>query len=128
MIIFNEEISKTRQYHGDWRGEREKELQRYINNDHSVVHIAKIENKLIGYSITYANEITSYCVFEELYIDSKYRQKGLGKAFFQVRKDWCKKYGYPIKLEVYKWNDKAIEFHVKNGFVFDSLVYVLENY
>lgn len=111
----------------DWQSRRKLDLDHYLSHPDAVVHVAEIDNRIVGYSITYVCHVGGFCLLEELYIEPEFRSMGIGVEFINIIKEWCKGFGFPMKIEVYKWNENAISFYERNGFNFDSFVYTNES-
>ena len=59
-----------------------------------------------------------YGMIENLVVMSEYRRKGVGKELFNKLNDWFVSNGiYDIRLNVFEFNQEAISFYKKLGFL-----------
>ncbi|KAF5287088.1 hypothetical protein FQA39_LY16073 [Lamprigera yunnana] len=80
--------------------------------------VVELDGKIIGYALyftSYSTWIGKAAMLEDLFIDSNYRQKGLGKKLFKavardVQNNSCNR----IDLTCLSWNP-ALEFYKKIG-------------
>jgi len=105
-----------------WSFEKEgKEYFEYmIKNE--IVFVAEVEKKIVGYLAGIICEKTSYITetfaeLENMCIDDKYRQLGIGTILIDEFKKYCKEEGIQnIKVTALAKNSRAIQFYMKNGF------------
>ncbi len=87
-------------------------------NEYSKLFILECDGIIVGYgniSFTYSIEAGGNVIFlEELYIKQEYRNKGIGKKYFEfIHKNFpAKRY----RLEVTRSNEKEIEFYKSLGY------------
>ncbi len=83
------------------------------------IHIALIDNKVIGIALYYMNFSTwrgHMLYLEELFVTEGYRSLGIGQLLFDAFVLEAKEKNCKLVLwEVAGWNDKAIKFYKKNG-------------
>lgn len=84
------------------------------------VDLAIVGNKIVGFSLYYIsfsgfNTAPELCL-EDLYIQPQHRGIGIGTAFFDKLKEYCKNEEcFRIFFLVSKWNEDAIKFYEKMG-------------
>lgn len=94
------------------------------NSDKGIVFVAEENNNIIGHCIIVINYIINHflmkdmknIIIEDLYIESEYQKKGIGKKLF----DEAVNYGRKIKanileLAVWNFNKNAVEFYEHLG-------------
>lgn len=78
------------------------------------------DDEIAGYaliSLTWSNEVGGICVLlEEAYIDSSFRGKGIGSAFFAFMQEEYKNIAKRFRLEVTAVNKDAISLYNRLGF------------
>ena len=100
-----------------------KEIEERISSENeSCGFIAKDGEKIIGYLIGRILEEETgraqsrYADLEHMFIDDKYRGKGIGRQLIDAFKLWSKSQGLKlVKVNVSYKNADAIEFYKKNG-------------
>ena len=80
--------------------------------------VAEIDGKLVGFILV---EVSGMYVgrgsVDDLYIQSEYRNKGIGKALLQAAFEWLKDNGVKrVGLGVHKSNEVAIKLYKSMGF------------
>lgn len=100
-----------------------KFLNKSIKDRNSLVLIAQDNNKYIAYSIALIKKnipvffIKKYGHIYDLYVDKKYRSKGVGRKLMNKTKEFLKKKKIKfISLEVIHNNSAAIKFYENYGF------------
>ncbi len=84
------------------------------------VIIFEKDGKTAGYSLFFNNYSTFLCnagiYIEDIFVKEEYRNKGIGKAFFEEITKIAKKEGARrIDWACLKWNTPSIEFYKKLG-------------
>lgn len=80
--------------------------------------VAEEDGKLVGFVLVEVSEMyVGRGSIDDLYIQSEYRGKGIGKALLQAAFDWLKGKGAKkVGLGVHKSNDVAIKLYKSMGF------------
>jgi len=82
-----------------------------------------IDNCVVGFALIYVAYSTwngPQYLLEDFFVMPPYRQMGVGQLLFDQVVGAAREMGMRlIKLEVYDWNQNAINFYTKNGLVFD---------
>ena len=97
------------------------EVHNFISNDFWVKNLQFVESALSQsevYISLHKNSISGFIglnndFIEGLFVDSKYRSKGIGKQLL----DYVKLNHHILKLNVYVKNMRAIAFYKRNGFI-----------
>jgi GNAT superfamily N-acetyltransferase len=82
--------------------------------------IAELENEVTGFAVWHLNYSTwlgKHGIYlEDLYVDSKYRGQGHGKALLRKLAQICVERGYKrLQWWVLDWNQSAIDFYKSIG-------------
>lgn len=106
-----------------------KELQDYakvlINDEKSNIIVVERNGELCGIAcVDYVNELEtpygkarSFYYVQEFVVDEKYRRQGVARELFEFMVEDAKKKGFKkIELDVWEFNDSAIEFYHSVGF------------
>ncbi len=96
------------------------EVHNFISNDFWVKNLQFVESALSQsevYISLHKNSISGFIglnddFIEGLFVDSKYRSKGIGKRLL----DYVKLNHHILKLNVYVKNIRAVDFYKRNGF------------
>jgi ribosomal protein S18 acetylase RimI-like enzyme len=109
-------------------------LTQEINNPNTIYLLAKNENeKIIGYAkIGIQNSLASlikesHSEIERLYVDIHQQRLGLGLLLInEIKRISIKRNNKYLWLGVWKKNEKAIHFYLKNGFeIFGNTTFLL---
>lgn len=100
------------------------EVHNFISRDFWFNNLHFVESALSQsevYISLYNNSISGFIglnndFIEGLFVDSKYRSKGIGKQLL----DYVKLNHHILKLNVYVKNMRAIAFYKRNGFIISS--------
>ena len=91
-----------------------------IEGNNSKIFLAEENNEIIGFCIINIRETKNHHMYydminieiENICIDEKYKQKGIGKKLFEEVKKIAKEKGAKfIELSVWEFNKNAIEFY-----------------
>jgi ribosomal protein S18 acetylase RimI-like enzyme len=75
-------------------------------------------NNCIGFICFYANKINTGAYVSLIFVNSSARNLGIGRSLLDFTSDFAFIRGMKkICLEVYKTNESAIKFYIKNGFI-----------
>lgn len=88
-----------------WKSQRTEIEEKYIPM--SETYVVSNEKDVVGFVSMMDNYLAA------LFIDVKYQGGGYGKGLL----DFVKRQRENIQLKVYKKNNKAVHFYLKNGFV-----------
>lgn len=73
-------------------------LSERIKNKESVIYIAYIDNKAVGFTQLYplfsSVSMQRMYILNDLFVDGSIRSKGVGQALIQAAKDFCIQKGY----------------------------------
>ncbi len=82
--------------------------------------VFEIDNTVVGYAILvffWSNEFGGdFIEVDELFVQSDYRNRGIGKAFFQSLEDNMKSKAVALALQTTPANERAIAFYKRMGF------------
>jgi len=95
------------------------------DQEHFHAIIALDGERIIGfasYFIAYYSWTGKAIYLDDLYVQDKYRGKGIGSSLFDhiveiAKQKHCKK----VRWQVSNWNTKAIEFYTKRGATIDTV-------
>lgn len=87
-----------------WKSQRKEMKEKYLPMSETYV----ISDK--GIIVGFISMVNNYLA--ALFIDNKHQSKGYGKELLRFIKEQREN----IQLKVYKKNDKAVHFYLKNGF------------
>jgi ribosomal protein S18 acetylase RimI-like enzyme len=98
----------------DSLGEREvkDKMISFLTGNEYKVFIIQEEEEVLGYCVI--NILLKPMYLRQLYINEKYRNKGIGKQVINALLDIMNI--KEIDIEVMYWNDSAIRFYEKYGF------------
>ncbi|SKC81909.1 GNAT family N-acetyltransferase [Maledivibacter halophilus] len=94
-------------------------------NEETLILIAELENKPVGYALgriyeqdeTADNGTGLMGLFDELFVDDIARGLGLGQKLLDKTIIWMKEKGINrVKLHAYSWNSNAKKVYERNGF------------
>lgn len=88
-----------------WKSQRTEMKEKYIPI--SETYVVSNEKDVVGFVSMMDNYLAA------LFIDVNYQGSGYGKGLL----DFIKRQRKNIQLKVYKRNNKAVDFYLKNGFV-----------
>lgn len=96
--------------------------ENYIDDFHKYIIVAEEENKIIGYLYGYQKKDESLhnkvAVLDALYVEEKYRKKGVASSFISSFKTWCLENSIQeIEVNVLSQNLKAKNLYSKHNFV-----------
>ena len=101
-------------------------IEKLINDQKTGFFLAELDGELMGLiqgTIWESPAIPimsneQYGMIENLVVMSEYRRKGVGKELFNKLNDWFVSNGiYDIRLNVFEFNQEAISFYKKLGFL-----------
>lgn len=115
---FNEELSHNHNefFHEGWEKDFYTQSEDSLKDGNHAVFLASLDGKDVGYMHCYVCDECYYTILDELFIQKNYRKYGLGKMFVEKFITWASQYDYTLKVEVYNWNNDAIEFYKRMGF------------
>jgi ribosomal protein S18 acetylase RimI-like enzyme len=101
----------------------EKEVLGSLKDKNTIVLLAKLDKKIIGYCVSGVEKAPSYAAVAQIgyiytvIIDNKYRGKGIGKKILNELMKWFKiKKIKNIELEVDARNSIGVDFWKNNNF------------
>lgn len=105
---------------------REKEhLLALMKNEETAIFVAEIDGRPAGYLnilVTEAKDIPvmvprRYAVVDQITVDARYRRLGIGRALMEQAERWALEIGAAsVELNVYEFNQEAIEFYRALGY------------
>ncbi len=108
-----------------------KYIEKVLNNDDSVVFIAKTEGKAVGYILATIEKIGDFRTIHSkseidfLWVDEGYRGNGIGSMLMQSIQTWSKEKGVDqITLYVDHSNIDAVTLYKKEGFIISELLMI----
>ena len=111
----------------DWIGKNPLNydyIKSIIEGNNGIIFVAEDKNEIIGHCIVFIREIKNHHIFhdmtnieiDDLCIDEKYRQKGIGRRLFEKVKIFAKeKDAKFIELMVWEFNQNAKTFYEHLG-------------
>ena len=106
----------------------EKHSKMMISNENSIIFLAEINKKIVGYAIGILKgqhpifELPKIAFIEDIFISIDHQNKGIGKELIKALQSWFKKTGVGrIELKVFNLNKNGIQFWEKMGFNCDML-------
>lgn len=106
----------------NWENEFVAEIIESLLDEDSVTFYAMDGDTPIGYIYAYYCDKCYYTIISDIFVDVKYRGKKVGETLLTKAEEWCKQYKVPMRLEVYDWNEAALKFYRKHGFVSNALI------
>ena len=103
-----------------------EEAQELLENKKHYIYLLKENDNICGFLHFFVCKLGDFIMLEDMFIYDDYRNKGYGKLFLDFINKFGIKYNMPIKVEVFNWNKKAINFYFKNNFKEDSTVLIRE--
>ena len=109
---------------GNKRPHNYEYMKKCIEGDNGKIFIAEDDRNIIGCCITFLDDIKNHHYYvdmknvyiESLYIDEKYRRKGIGRILFEEVKKYAKEQNCKsIELEVWEFNESAKKFYENLG-------------
>jgi diamine N-acetyltransferase len=102
----------------------EKNIAHYINDPDGLVFVAAVDDQIIGFVTGHFCELISSVSqkvlmgsVDELYVESTFRQQGIGKQLLERTFKELEQYGVKqIFVEVWGCNQNAIELYQNMGF------------
>lgn len=101
-------------------------LQTFLSDENLLLYVCERDSKVLGYAMVekkekqksvYSNE-RKWCEVGDLGVSEKQRGKGVGTELFDFLKKEIKALGYSrIELNVWEFNESAVRFYEKIGFV-----------
>jgi len=106
--------------------ERVKNTVEQMQEERDFFHcyLAEKDGEAVGmalYFFAYYTWVGKTLYLDDLYVKEKYRGNKIGSLLMQkmmdvAKEEKCKR----LRLQVLHWNDKAIEFYKKSGFIVDK--------
>jgi GNAT superfamily N-acetyltransferase len=89
-----------------------------------VCWVAEVDQQVVGMALCYTRYSTwkgPVLYLEDLIVTDKHRNKGIGKALFEMCIDHAQKNGFHrLSWQVLDWNEPAIKFYKNYGATFDN--------
>ena len=111
-----------------------EELKNDLINDlkstEEIILVIEINNIIIGYvKFKYNTKATKFIWIDEIVIDNDYKKKGYGKTLITevtkfAKENNCKR----IELNCWSFNEDALKFYEKIGFVQQRIIFEKEVY
>ena len=103
-----------------------EEAQELLENKKHYLYLLKENDNICGFLHFFICKLGDFIMLEDMFIYDEYRNKGYGKLLLDFIDKLRIKFDMPIKVEVFNWNKKAINFYFKNNFKEDSTVLIRE--
>jgi GNAT superfamily N-acetyltransferase len=99
MKLYNGFVGSDRYSHHD-----NDSFKKVLVSSHNFIYVAEAENELMGFATFSVRNVVRYpkliAELDELFVDSKYRKKGIGKLFMQTIEEKAKELDcYRIYIE-----------------------------
>lgn len=98
------------------------EYDQIFADEKSIILLAEVDNKVIGFIYGYEKELDEVFIFKEafieaIYVQDKYRQQGIGKKLMLEFETWCKKRSIKyVDIEVMSNNKNSLKMYEKIGY------------
>jgi len=106
----------------NWEQEFKDEILEDISNENGVLFVALDKEIPVGYIHAKYCVGCNYFLIDELYVEQEYRGKKIGEKLLESAVEWGEQFNVPIRVEIFEWNKKAVDFYLKQGFKIDSIV------
>jgi len=106
----------------NWEEEFKEEISDDVANENGVVFLAYGGDEPVGYVYAKYCKECYYFLVDELFVNENYRGNNIGGELLEMAMEWGKRFNVPIRVEIFEWNKKALDFYLKQGFKIDSLV------
>jgi len=100
-----------------------KFVTKRIQARNATVFVAELNEKIIGHIIVFIDKLPPIYVHDkqgyvgEIFVEEKYRGKGIGRKLLTAGEEWAKKKGlYSLGLTVFIRNETALSAYRKFGF------------
>jgi ribosomal protein S18 acetylase RimI-like enzyme len=122
--LFDYEDQFKHEYNLSWSYEAagEKYFQKRLKSKKALVFVVEEKDRLIGYTIAFIDNFSyrkpnPICEIENIFIEDKYRQRGIGKALMEaVRKKAKSRHVKRLRVGAIAQNKSAIKFYHAQGF------------
>lgn len=122
--LFSYETQFNREYNQEWTYSDigKSYFQKRIENDASIVLLAEVDKKVVGYLVAFIDSypfrsVNPIAEIENMFIEEKYRKHGIGKKLIDETKTIAQKRGAKrIKVAAFAQNSPAIHFYRTCGF------------
>ena len=110
--------------------ELKKDLINDLKSTEEIILVIEINNIIIGYvKFKYNTKATKFIWIDEIVIDNDYKKKGYGKTLITevtkfAKENNCKR----IELNCWSFNEDALKFYEKIGFVQQRIIFEKEVY
>ncbi len=101
----------------------EKNYRNRIKDKDSLSLVAESNNEVIGYVVCGINDaeehriIKNVCELEDVWVDEKFRGKGIGREFMKQFEEWCRsKNVNKLKIVASVQNTKVIKLYKEEGY------------
>ena len=115
-------VSGTTKYSRD-------DLEEMLKDENKPIYVATIDNYVVGYAMCQIRIPTSNMYpnnifhLDDICVDEKYRQNGVGKALYQKVVETAKENNcYEVTLNVWPGNDAALKCYEKMGLKTRSII------
>lgn len=93
-----------------------------ISHDHYFIYGYFVEEQLVG--VIYVNRRENIYYVDDIVVKDNYRNQGIGSELFRyIEKQALANNIVRIELDVWSFNEKAIQFYQKNGFTPKTIRY-----
>ena len=93
-----------------------------ISHDHYFINGYFVEEQLVG--VIYVNRRENIYYVDDIVVKDNYRNQGIGSELFRyIEKQALANNIVRIELDVWSFNEKAIQFYQKNGFTPKTIRY-----
>ena len=105
--------------------ELKNELIDVLKNPERIVLVIEIENAIIGYvEFKYTTKATKCILIDQIFIDNDCKRKGYGRMLIEevtkfAKKNNCKR----IELNCWSFNEDALKFYQKIGFIPQRIIF-----
>lgn len=102
-----------------------QDLTDMIDNPNEIIFVIEEDSKIIGYSLIKIEQRISKVIWiDEIVIDEEHRKKGNGRKLINkiyefAKENDCKK----VELNCWSFNEDAIKFYEKMGFIDKRIIY-----
>lgn len=103
--------------------EQENTIKRILADAQSIIYVALVDNKLVGYiaALGGARKRNRHCAYLVLGVLEQYQKQGIATSLFERIFKWTKKASISrLELTVIKDNIKAINLYKRMGFTIEG--------
>lgn len=122
--LFDYEAQFKHDYNVNWPDETAGKdyFKKKFEDSNSLIFVAEKDSRIIGYILAFIStysyrSINPICEIENMFIEEKYRKKGIGKMLIEkVREEAKTRNVKRLRVGAIVQNEQAIKFYMSQGF------------